>query len=117
VGIAKGPGRKAGLESLYLPGGGEVNLSPDNPGLHLIQHIRDESHRFAITAHRNRRGKKRTVSVLENIDGVGPKRRRALLRHFGGSAQVQSASMEELAKVDGISGKIAEHIYATLHST
>jgi excinuclease ABC subunit C len=116
VGVAKGPGRKAGLESLFLPGGSEVNLSPDNPGLHLIQHIRDESHRFAITAHRNRRGKKRTESVLENIDGVGPKRRRALLRHFGGSGQVQSASAEELAKVEGISRKIAEHIYATLHT-
>jgi excinuclease ABC subunit C len=116
VGVAKGPGRKAGLESLFLPGGDEVNLSPDNPGLHLIQHIRDESHRFAITAHRNRRGKKRTTSGLENIDGVGPKRRRALLRHFGGSSQVQSASSEELAKVEGISRKIAEHIYATLHT-
>lgn len=116
IGVAKGPTRKAGLESLFLPGGEEINLSPDNPALHLIQHIRDESHRFAITAHRNRRGKKRTTSVLEGIDGVGPKRRRALLRHFGGAAQVQSASAEELTKVDGISQKIAEHIYATLHN-
>ncbi len=116
IGVAKGPTRKAGLESLFLSGGEEINLSPDNPALHLIQHIRDESHRFAITAHRNRRGKKRTTSVLEGIDGVGPKRRRALLRHFGGSAQVQSASAEELTKVEGISQKIAEHIYATLHN-
>jgi excinuclease ABC subunit C len=116
IGVAKGPTRKAGLESLFLPGGEEINLSPDNPALHLIQHIRDESHRFAITAHRNRRGKKRTTSVLEGIDGVGPKRRRALLRHFGGSAQVQSASTEELTRVEGISQKIAEHIYATLHN-
>lgn len=116
IGVAKGPTRKAGLESLFLSGGEEIKLSPDNPALHLIQHIRDESHRFAITAHRNRRGKKRTTSVLEGIDGVGPKRRRALLRHFGGAAQVQSASAEELTKVEGISQKIAEHIYATLHN-
>lgn len=116
VGIAKGPARKAGLESLILSGGPEFNLAQDNPGLHLIQHIRDESHRFAITAHRNRRGKKRTESVLEGIDGVGPKRRRSLLRHFGGSSQVASASLEELAKVEGISRILAEHIYATLHN-
>ena len=116
VGIAKGPTRKAGLESLILSGGPEFNLAQDNPGLHLIQHIRDESHRFAITAHRNRRGKKRTESVLEGIDGVGPKRRRSLLRHFGGSSQVASASLEELAKVEGISRILAEHIYATLHN-
>jgi excinuclease ABC subunit C len=116
VGIAKGPTRKAGLESLILSGGPELNLPQDNPGLHLIQHIRDESHRFAITAHRARRGKKRTESVLEGIDGVGPKRRRSLLRHFGGSAQVASAGLEELAKVEGISRILAEHIYATLHN-
>ncbi len=116
VGVAKGPSRKAGLESLFVSGGGELVLSPDNPGLHLIQHIRDESHRFAITAHRNRRGKKRTQSILEEIDGVGPKRRRALLRHFGGSGQVRSAGQEELAKVEGISQTLAEHIYATLHN-
>ncbi|HKI74480.1 MAG TPA: excinuclease ABC subunit UvrC [Pseudomonadales bacterium] len=116
VGVAKGPSRKAGLEALFLSGGGEINLPPDSPALHLIQHIRDESHRFAITAHRNRRGKKRSESVLEGIDGVGPKRRRALLRHFGGSARVEAASVEELAKVDGISNHLAEHIYATLHN-
>ena len=116
VGVAKGPTRKAGLESLILSEGGELDLAADDPALHLIQHIRDESHRFAITAHRNRRGKKRTESILENIQGVGPKRRRALLRHFGGAAQVQSASAQELAKVEGISGIMAEHIYGTLHN-
>jgi len=116
VGIAKGPTRKAGLESLILSGGAELNLAQDNPGLHLIQHIRDESHRFAITAHRARRGKKRTESVLQGIEGVGPKRRRSLLRHFGGSARVASAGLEELAKVEGISQILAEHIYATLHN-
>ena len=116
IGVAKGPTRKAGLESLFLSGGPEVHLSPDNPGLHLIQHIRDESHRFAITAHRGRRNKKRKTSSLEGIDGVGPKRRRSLLRHFGGAAQVQSASTEELQKVEGISRTLAEQIYATLHN-
>lgn len=116
VGVAKGPTRKAGLESLFRAGQGELELSPDSPALHLVQHIRDESHRFAITAHRERRGKKRTESLLEGIDGVGPKRRRALLRHFGGSKRVASASVEELAKVEGISRKLADHIYATLHS-
>ncbi len=116
VGVAKGPGRKAGLESLFVSGGGEISLPPDNPGLHLIQHIRDESHRFAITAHRHRRGRKRTTSILESIPGVGPGRRRALLRHFGGVRQIQGASAEELAGVSGISRKMAEHIYATLHN-
>ncbi len=117
VGVAKGPGRKAGLETLFLSGGGEVEMAPDNPGLHLIQHIRDESHRFAITAHRQRRGKKRNESVLEHIPGVGPKRRRALLRYFGGSQRVESASIEELAKVEGINQTLAEQIYATLHNS
>lgn len=116
VGVAKGPTRKAGLERLFVSQGPEIRLPPDHPGLHLIQHIRDESHRFAITAHRNRRGKQRTKSILEAIAGVGAKRRRALLRHFGGSKQVQGASADELARVEGISGKLAEHIYATLHN-
>lgn len=117
VGVAKGPTRKAGLESLFISGQPEIVLAPDDPGLHLIQHIRDESHRFAITAHRNRRGKKRQQSILEDIDGVGPKRRRALLRHFGGSKRVESASAEDIAKVEGISKTLAEHIYATLHQS
>lgn len=117
VGVAKGPTRKAGLESLFISGQPEIVLAPDNPGLHLIQHIRDESHRFAITAHRARRGKKRNQSVLEGIEGVGPKRRRALLRHFGGSNRVESASAEEISKVEGVSRKLADHIYATLHQS
>jgi len=116
VGVAKGPGRKAGLETLIVSGGPQLNLAPDDPALHLVQHIRDESHRFAITAHRNRRGKKRTESILEGIDGVGPKRRRSLLRHFGSPAHVKSAGVQELAKVEGISSILAEHIYATLHN-
>lgn len=116
IGVAKGTSRKSGLETLYRSGMGEINLPPDNPGLHLIQHIRDESHRFAITAHRQRRGKKRKESTLDSIEGVGPKRRRALLRHFGGSQQVERASANELARVEGISPSLADHIYATLHN-
>jgi excinuclease ABC subunit C len=115
VGVAKGPTRKAGMESLFVSGQEELVLSPDNSALHLIQHIRDESHRFAITAHRNRRGKKRQTSSLDGIDGVGPKRRRALLRHFGSAKRVEGASAEELSKVEGISRKLADHIYSTLH--
>jgi len=117
IGVAKGPGRKAGLETLVLSGKGEMMLSPDNAGLHLIQHIRDESHRFAITAHRNRRGKKRKESLLDEIEGVGPKRKRALLRHFGGTQQITSAGVEELAKVEGISLHLANEIYDSLHSS
>ena len=91
-------------------------MRPDEPGLHLIQHIRDESHRFAITGHRSRRGKKRTESQLDGIAGIGPTRRRNLLRHFGGVKQVLSASQEELSKVEGVSQKLAAEIYATLHA-
>ena len=116
VGVAKGRTRRAGAETLILPGGQTLKLPPDNPGLHLIQHIRNESHRFAITAHRHRRGKKRRESLLEQIDGVGPKRRRALLRRFGDAARVQAASAEELSKVVGISNLLAEHIHASLHN-
>ncbi|MGB2240131.1 MAG: helix-hairpin-helix domain-containing protein, partial [Pseudomonadales bacterium] len=115
IGVAKGPTRKAGLESLIEVDGREVVMRADDPGLHLIQHIRDESHRFAITGHRARRGKKRTESQLDGIEGVGPTRRRNLLRHFGGVKQVLSASQEELGKVEGISLKLASQIYATLH--
>ena len=116
VGVAKGTSRKAGLESLLVSGGREMSLPADDPALHLIQHIRDESHRFAIVAHRHRRDKKRKESVLERIEGVGPKRRRSLLRHFGSAAQVESASVDELARVEGISRVLARHIYATLHN-
>lgn len=116
IGIAKGPTRKAGLESLIELDGSELDMRPDDPGLHLIQHIRDESHRFAITGHRARRGKKRTESQLDGIAGIGPTRRRNLLRHFGGVKQVLSASQEELSKVEGVSQKLAAEIYATLHA-
>ena len=117
IGVAKGTTRKAGFETLIFGDGGrELQLNGDNSGLHLIQHIRDEAHRFAITGHRARRDKKRKGSVLDQIPGVGSKRRRDLLRHFGGLHGIQRASVEELMKVSGINEKIAQDIYEELHS-
>lgn len=117
LGVAKGVTRKPGLETLYLDDiANEFTLPGDSPALHLIQQIRDEAHRFAITGHRARRGKARRTSTLEGIDGVGPKRRRDLLKYFGGLQEVSRASIDEIAKAPGISKKLAESIYAALHS-
>lgn len=117
VGVAKGTTRKAGFEILVRADTQqEFTLPSDSPALHLVQHIRDESHRFAITGHKQRRDKKRRQSPLEGIPGVGPKRRRQLLRHFGGWQEVSSARVEDLAKIPGISEKLAKTIYAALHN-
>ena len=117
VGIAKGVTRKAGLETLIMgESHEELHLPADMPALHLIQHIRDESHRFAITGHRARRAKARTSSSLEDIPGVGPKRRQALLKYLGGLQEVKKASVDELAKVPGISQELAQTIHDGLHS-
>jgi len=117
LGVAKGATRKAGFETLYLNDAAhEFTLKGDDPALHLIQQIRDEAHRFAITGHRARRGKTRRTSTLEGVAGVGPTRRRDLLKHFGGLQELSRASIEEIAKAPGISKKLAESIYASLHS-
>lgn len=117
VGIAKGSSRKPGLETLLLTtDSGEREILPEPSGLLLIQQIRDEAHRFAITGHRQRRDKKRHSSRLEGIAGVGPKRRRELLRFFGGVAAVEKASVADLMRVPSINRKVAETIYSTLHN-
>src|SRR5690606_4585443 len=109
--------RKAGMETLYLNDPhNELVLPGHSPALHLIQHIRDEAHRFAITGHRQRRGKTRNTSTLEGIPGVGPKRRRELLKYFGGLQELTRASAAEIAKAPGVSKKLDEHIYTALHS-
>ena len=116
LGIAKGPERKPGEETLFLVGrAGEVNLSSDSPALHLLQQVRDEAHRFAITGHRQRRAKARNTSALESIVGMGPKRRQKLLQQFGGLQEIKRAGVEDLARVDGMSKALAQKIYDVFH--
>jgi excinuclease ABC subunit C len=115
VGVAKGVTRKPGYETLHIPGLTPIHLEPDALALHVIQQIRDEAHRFAITGHRQRRDKARRTSTLESIPGIGAKRRRELLRYFGGIQALNRASLDELAKVPGINQSLAQRIFEELH--
>jgi excinuclease ABC subunit C len=116
LGVAKGPGRKPGLETLHpAEGGRPLALAADTPALHLIQQIRDEAHRFAITGHRQRRARSRNRSPLENIPGIGAKRRQLLLQQMGGLREVARAGVEDLVRVKGINHTLAQQIYDAFH--
>lgn len=116
VGVSKGPDRKAGMEKMILPGQEQpLDVTPGASGLLLIQHIRDEAHRFAITGHRVRRGKAKKESQLETIAGLGPKRRQILLKQFGGMQGISRAGVDALCSIDGISRQLAQRIYDTFH--
>jgi excinuclease ABC subunit C len=116
VGVSKGPDRRPGDEQLWLFGREAATILPaSSPALHLIQQVRDEAHRFAITGHRQRRARARRISVLEEIPGIGPKRRQQLLRQFGGLQELSRAGVDDLARVEGINRTLAQQIYDAFH--
>ncbi|MGH8555880.1 MAG: excinuclease ABC subunit UvrC [Methylococcales bacterium] len=117
IGVSKGPARKPGMEQLYCAGDAHpITMMPDAPARLLIQHIRDEAHRFAITGHRQRRARNKKRSVLEEVKGLGPKRRQSLLKQFGGLQEIKRAGVEALCGVEGISRELAQRIYDTFHN-
>jgi excinuclease ABC subunit C len=111
VGVAKGPDRDAGLERFFMPGKTPFMLEPKSPVLYYLQRLRDEAHRFAIGAHRAKRSAEMKKNPLDEIDGVGPSRKRALLHAFGSARGVSRASVDDLAKVEGVSEALAQRIY------
>jgi excinuclease ABC subunit C len=115
VAISKGPDRNAGREVFHLPGGREVTLPPNNSVLFYLQRLRDEAHRFAIGAHRQKRAKVMASSTLDDVPGIGPNRKRALLMHFGTARAVKGAALEDLEKAPGISRAMARGIYDYFH--
>jgi excinuclease ABC subunit C len=115
VGVAKGPDRDAGREHFHLPGRPSFMLEPRDPVLYFVQRLRDEAHRFAIGTHRAKRAKSLGVNPLDDIAGIGPTRKRALLKHFGSAKAVSRAGVDDLAAVDGISGEMARKIYDFFH--
>jgi excinuclease ABC subunit C len=115
VGVAKGPDRNAGREVFHLPGGREVTFPPNNALLFYLQRLRDEAHRFAIGTHRQKRAKSLTTSTLDEVPGIGPNRKRALLMHFGTARAVKGAALEDLERAPGISGAMARQIYDYFH--
>jgi excinuclease ABC subunit C len=117
IGVAKGPDRDAGRERFFMPGRKDFSLPPRDPVLYFTQRLRDEAHRFAIGSHRARRKKEMVANPLDEIGGIGPARKRALLHHFGTAKAVARASADDIAKVDGISDAIAAQIYAHFHDS
>lgn len=116
IGVTKGPGRKACFDTLYMANTQkQIRLPSDTAALHLIQHVRDEAHRFAISGHRAQRQKTRNTSVLESLPGLGPKRRQQVLKQFGGLQELAKAGVEDIASVNGISAKLAQLIYDAFH--
>jgi len=115
VGVAKGPERNAGRERFFMPGRSPFSLEPRDPVLYFIQRLRDEAHRFAIGAHRTRRKNANAANPLDEIAGIGPTRKRALLNHFGSAKAVSRAGLDDLAAVPGISQAMAEAIYNHFH--
>ena len=115
VGVSKGPDRNAGRETFHLPGGREITLPPNSALLFYLQRLRDEAHRFAIGTHRAKRAKSLTTSTLDEVPGIGPSRKRALLMHFGTARAVKGAALEDLEKAPGISKAMARQLYDYFH--